>query len=239
MSKNNKKALRVLIGTVACVLLFTIGIFLYCDSKLHMQEVVVSKYSLSNRSQITEDEIEVIKVPSSYLSSEILTTKEEVLGKYVSIDTKIPKGSFFYKSALENYDSIKDKLNSELNENEVNFDLDVNNANINQAYLTKGMYVDLYLTINKDNKVDSDLLINNVKIIGLYDNKHQEIMDYDKSTILQSVCLAVPKESITYLYKAQVVGEISVVVGNNSYNNLDSVLNSNSSIFEYLNWWYD
>ena len=68
----------------------------------------------------------------------------------------------------------------------------------------------------------------------MYDVNHQEIKDYDNKTILQSICLAVPKDTISYLYKAQVIGQLSVVVGNNSYKNVSSILNKNTDIFEYL-----
>ena len=234
MHRKNKKALVLLFSTIAFILLVGLVCFIYCNNKLKLQEVCIAKYSLNNRTLISQDEIEVVKVPKSYLNGNIILNKEDVVGKYVKINTRVPKGSFFYDDAIEEYEIIKDKLNSELEDDEVNFDLNANNINVNQSYLVKGMYVDLYLTIDKNNKVLSDLLINNVRIIGMYDVNHQEIKDYDNKTILQSICLAVPKDTISYLYKAQVIGQLSLVVGNNGYKNVSSILNKNTDIFEYL-----
>ena len=234
MRRKNEKALVLLFFTIIFILLMGLICFIYCNNKLELQEVCIAKYSLNNRTLISQDEIEVTKVPKSYLNENVILKKEDVVGKYVKINTMIPKGSFFYEDAIEEYENIKDKLNSELEDGEVNFDLNANNINVNQSYLVKGMYVDLYLTIDKNNKVLSDLLINNVRIIGMYDVNHQEIKDYDNKTILQSICLAVPKDTISYLYKAQVVGQLSVVVGNNSYKKVSSKLNNNADIFEYL-----
>ena len=234
MHRKNKKALVLLFSTIVFILLVGLVCFIYCNNKLKLQEVCIAKYSLNNRTLISQDEIEVVKVPKSYLNGNIILNKEDVVGKYVKINTRVPKGSFFYEGAIEEYETIKDKLNSELEDDEVNFDLNANNINVNQSYLVKGMYVDLYLTIDKNNKVLSDLLISNVRIIGMYDVNHQEIKDYDNKTILQSICLAVPKDTISYLYKAQVIGQLSVVVGNNSYKNVSSILNKNTDIFEYL-----
>ena len=234
MHRKNKKALVLLFSTIVFILLVGLVCFIYCNNKLKLQEVCIAKYSLNNRTLISQDEIEVVKVPKSYLNGNIILNKEDVVGKYVKINTRVPKGSFFYDDAIEEYEIIKDKLNSELEDDEVNFDLNVNNINVNQSYLVKGMYVDLYLTIDKNNKVLSDLLINNVRIIGMYDVNHQEIKDYDNKTILQSICLAVPKDTISYLYKAQVIGQLSLVVGNNGYKNVSSILNKNTDIFEYL-----
>ncbi len=234
MHRKNKKALVLLFSTIVFILLVGLVCFIYCNNKLKLQEVCIAKYSLNNRTLISQDEIEVVKVPKSYLNGNIILNKEDVVGKYVKINTRVPKGSFFYDDAIEEYEIIKDKLNSELEDDEVNFDLNANNINVNQSYLVKGMYVDLYLTIDKNNKVLSDLLINNVRIIGMYDVNHQEIKDYDNKTILQSICLAVPKDTISYLYKAQVIGQLSLVVGNNGYKNVSSILNKNTDIFEYL-----
>ncbi len=233
--KKNQKAPILIVIIIVLLLLIGTLVFMYCHNKLELTSVYVAKYSLNNRTCISENEIDKVKVPKSYLNENVILNKEEIIDKYVKINTMIPKGSFFYVDALEEYENIKDKLNNQLLEDEVNFDLNATSINANQAYLTKGMYVDLYLTIDKNNKVLSDLLINNVRIIGLYDINHQEIKDYDNKTILQSICLAVPKDTISYLYKAQVVGQLSVVVGNNGYQNVKSILNKDSDIFEYLN----
>ena len=233
MSKKVRRPLFVLVGILFSLVILFVALYFYLDYRLGMKEVAISKYSLKNRTLISEDEIEFIKVPEAYLNEEVLVSKEDIVGKYVKINTSVPKGSFFYRGALDDYENIKDKLGSELLEGEVNFDISANNIKVNQAYLTKGMYVDIYLTINSD-KVLSDLLINNVRIIGLYDNNHHEIKDYDIDSYLQDISLAVNKEALPYLNKAEVIGELSIVVSNNSYENVTSKLNKNSAIFTYL-----
>ncbi len=232
--KKNYKAPILMIVQIVLLLLFFTVTFIYCHKKLQLVDVYIAKYSLNNRTLISENEIEKVSVPKCYLNENVIINKEDITNKYVKINTLIPRGSFFYKDAIEDYESIKDKLNNELLDDEVNFDLNATSINVNQSYLTKGMYIDLYLTIDKNNKVLSDLLINNVRIIGLYDINHQEIKDYDDKSVLQSICLAVPKDSISYLYKAQVVGQLSVVVGSSSYQNIKSTLNKEADIFEYL-----
>lgn len=227
---------KTLIKTVLFLLfiiLTVLGIYFYCEKKLEIKEVYVAKYNLSNRSLISEEEIEIKRVPLSYLSEEIYLNKEDIVGKYVKINTIVPKGSFFYRGALDTLDNMKDKLASDLLTGEVSFDIYARDIKANQAYLLKGMYVDLYLTINKD-RVLSDLLINNLKIIGLYDINHNEIKDYDNNTILETIVLAVPKEAVSYLNKAQVIGELSLVIGENTYKDVKTELNKSATIFEYL-----
>lgn len=219
----------VLLGIVALIL----GIIFYCNSKLKMTTVYITKYTLPNRTLISDDELEEVKVPLAYLSDEVILNKEDIIGKYVKINTSIPKGSFFYKESLDAYELIKDNLNSDLLAGEVAFDISANHIKANQAYLNKGIYVDVYLTISKD-RVISDLLINNVKVIGLYDASRQEIKDYDKDSLLSSICLAVPSEVLPILNKAEVLGELSLVIGNNTYQKVESILNKDSELFDYL-----
>lgn len=219
----------VLLGIVALIL----GIIFYCNSKLKMTTVYITKYTLPNRTLISDDELEEVKVPLAYLSDEVIINKEDIIGKYVKINTSIPKGSFFYKESLDDYELIKDNLNSDLLAGEVAFDISANHIKANQAYLNKGIYVDVYLTISKD-RVISDLLINNVKVIGLYDASRQEIKDYDKDSLLSSICLAVPSEVLPILNKAEVLGELSLVIGNNTYQKVESILNKDSELFDYL-----
>lgn len=229
----SKKRLIVLLLNIIFICLLIFGAKLYCDKRLEMKKAYIAKYDLVNRTLISDDEIEEVLVPSNYLNKEVLTKKEEIIGKFVKINTIVPKGSFFYNGALDELSNMKDSINSSLNEGEVSFDIPANKISVNQAYLLKGMYVDLYLTVNKD-RVVSDLLINNVKVIGLYDINHKEIKDYDNESLLGTLSLAVPSNSVSYLNKAMVVGELSVVVGNNTYSDVKTSLNKTADIFEYL-----
>ena len=231
MSKK-KLALFVLFVSLFIITLVC-GTLLYCQNKMKLKEVYVAKYNLNNRTIISEDEIEKIKVPASYLSEDVYLDLNDIVGKYVKLNAYIPKGSFFYKGTLDEKDKMKDGISFWLKDGEVSYDIYFKDLKANQAYLSKGMYVDLYLTINKD-KVVSDLLINNIQIIGLYDINHNEIKDYDDSAILEFICLAIPKESVVYLNKAQVIGDLSLILSENTYSDEESVLNKDAKIFEYL-----
>lgn len=230
----SKKVGVFLIIISALVVGASIFICLSFYAKLDLKDIYIAKYHLSNRTLISENEIEKIKVPSSYLNDEVILNKEDIIDKYVKMNCSIPKGSFFYKGSLDSLDNMKDKINAYLSDGEVAYDIYLKDIKANPAYLIKGMYIDLYLTINKD-IILSDLLINNLKIINLYDINNNEIKDYDDKSIIQSFCLAVPKEYVSYLNKAQVIGELRIVLGENPYEDVKSILNIQSKIFDYLN----
>lgn len=145
----------------------------------------------------------------------------------------MPKGSFFYKSVLDDIGSIDDKLTYDLRDDEVAFDININDLKVNQAYLKEGMYVDIYLTISKD-RVLSDLLINNVRIIGLYDLNHKKILDFDNNAVLQNITLALPNDAVSYINKALAIGSLNAVIGKDCYQDVESNLNVESVVFNYL-----
>ena len=233
MPNKNKKKIIITFSLLLLILVSLLLSVLYTRKKLELIKVPVATYNLGKRAPIDASTYKVVEVPKAYLNSEVVIEEEKLINKCVKIDSMIPKGSFFYNNALDDIDNINDNLMYELSENEVAYDISANDLNANQAYLKEGMYVDAYLTINKD-KVISDLLINNLRIIGLYDLNHKSILDYDDSAILQNICLAVPSDAVAYLNKALAVGKLNVVIGKDCYEDVDSYLNEESSIFNYL-----
>ena len=97
------------------------------------------------------------------------------------------------------------------------------------------MYLDLYLTIDKGDKVISDLLLSNCRIIGFFDSYGKQIRDYDLDSRVYIVSLAINREHVNILNKSLVLGTINTVVNKNTYNDLgSSILNEKSILIDYL-----
>ena len=230
--KEMPKKKKIIIVLSVFVLLVG-GMLLYCRRELELVKVPVASYSLGKRALVDETTYKLISVPKRYLNSDVVLDSEELNNKCVRIDGFVPKGSFFYKSVLDDIGSIDDKLTYDLRDDEVAFDININDLKVNQAYLKEGMYVDIYLTISKD-RVLSDLLINNVRIIGLYDLNHKKILDFDNNAVLQNINLAIPNDSVSYVNKALAIGTLNAVIGKDCYQDVGSSLNVESVVFNYL-----
>ena len=230
--KEMPKKKKIIIVLSVFVLLVG-GMLLYCRRELELVKVPVASYSLGKRALVDETTYKLISVPKRYLNSDVVLDSEELNNKCVRIDGFVPKGSFFYKSVLDDIGSIDDKLTYDLRDDEVAFDININDLKVNQAYLKEGMYVDIYLTISKD-RVLSDLLINNVRIIGLYDLNHKKILDFDNNAVLQNITLALPDDAVSYINKALAIGTLNVVIDKDCYQDVGSSLNVESVVFNYL-----
>ena len=224
---------KKIIIVLSVFVLFVGGMLLYCRRELELVKVPVASYSLGKRALVDETTYKLISVPKRYLNSDVVLDSEELNNKCVRIDGFVPKGSFFYKSVLDDIGSIDDKLTYDLREDEVAFDININDLKVNQVYLKEGMYVDIYLTISKD-RVLSDLLINKVRIIGLYDLNHKKILDFDNNAVLQNITLALPNDAVSYINKALAIGSLNAVIGKDCYQDVESSLNVESVVFNYL-----
>lgn len=234
MNKRKKYILYPII-ILLCFAIMYFGSELIAIYRLGLTDVYIANVSLPQRTLIVEDYLKTIKVPKAYVNEEVYLKKEEILGKYTKLDSYIPKGSMFYRDALDDPKDMKDYLHLELGENELTYDLFVKDIKVNPGHLLKGMNVDLYLTVNKK-EVVSDLLISGARINGLYDNNNKEIKgNSNEESRLSTISIAVTRDMVPYLNKAIAIGEVSLFVGSNIYDSdYKMYLNSSSKIFELL-----
>jgi len=228
------KKIIFIVGGLMLLVWAYIGVNYYAEYRIGFKGTYITSHQIQARSKIEEKDIEKISIPKDYLSDDVYTTKEELLGKYVKANAFIPKGSLFYKDFLEDSSKMKDYVNTEVNEGEVIYDLDLRNVSCNPSHLTSNMLIDIYLTID-NNVTISDLLFENIKILSLYDRDGKTIKDFEDNSDVTGITLAIDKNYVPILNKALVLGKLTIVVGSNAYNTeLKSSINSVSPLLEYL-----
>lgn len=227
-----KNKIIKVIFLIFSIILIVIGYFFY-DYKTNYQTIYVASHNIKQRTRISKQDLKEVSILKSSIDDSYYVNTDDILDKYVKLSYSIPKGSFIYKEALET--NIKDLANTLLNENEVNYDLFVSDIKLNTGHINTNMYLDLYLTIDRGDKVTSDLLLSNCRIIGFYDTYGKEIRGYDLDSRVYIVSLAIQKEHVSTLNKALVLGTISCVVNKNTYTDLgSSLLNVDSKLMDYL-----
>lgn len=233
MKKKKKNVLIIVVIVVLSLAIIYFGSDLLAIYKLGLTEVYVANTSIPQRTIMNKDLLETKKVPKTYVDENIYTDISEIEGKYVKLDSYIPKGSLIYKEALDDISSMKDNTHMALNKGEVTYDLFARDIKVNPAHLLKGMNVDLYLTINRK-EIVSDLFISDARVIGLYDVNNKEIKDYDRESALGTISIAVNENMVPYLNKAITIGEVNLIIGADLYETKMPTMNSSSIIFNYL-----
>ena len=203
--------------------------------KLDMVETYVASHDILPRSCITEEDLQIIKVPNIYLKDNAFDKKEEIIGKYTDIQGMIPKGSLFYKSMLKKQEELSDYPSTKLLEGQMAYSLTASIIELAGNTIVEDQRVDVYVALNGNNKIPIvDKLISNARVLSIHDSKGYNITHPKSSKIPNVILLAIDEKSVEFLAKAEKIGTVKLLASSESYSQHEAMLNENSSVLPYL-----
>ena len=111
------------------------------ENAIDLIKVPFANKTIYSHYMINEEDIEWREIPKNYIDENILINKDDVIGKYVSLDSKIAQGSLFYDDYLiekEEVDALPGLL---LKEQQIAFPLSMNLLKSSgNTIITKGLY---------------------------------------------------------------------------------------------------
>lgn len=205
-----KKQNILFVSVVICICLISYGIsIIYINHELELIEVYVANNNLVARTQIDQDSIKLIKIPKAYLSDQVVLKKNDIVGKYVKLNTSIPEGSLVYESSIERLDDTIDKPALMLKVNQAVFALDVNMSSTAGNTIQAGSKIDIYGTIKNNRETIVDLLFKQVRVLSIKDKNGNEV-DIKTNQVPKIMLIAVDQEEIPILTKVIAVGDITI-----------------------------
>lgn len=205
-----KKQNILFVGVIICICLISYGIsIIYINHELELVEVYVANDNLVARTQIDQDSIKLIKIPKAYLSDQVVLKKNDIVGKYVKLNTSIPEGSLVYESSIEQLDDTIDKPALLLKVNQAVFALDVNMSSTAGNTIQAGSKIDIYGTIKNNRETIVDLLFKQVRVLSIKDKNGNEV-DNKTNQVPKIMLIAVDQEEIPILTKVIAVGDITI-----------------------------
>lgn len=205
-----KKQNILFVGVIICICLISYGIsIIYINHELELIEVYVANDNLVARTQIDQDSIKLIKIPKAYLSDQVVLKKNDIVGKYVKLNTSIPEGSLVYESSIEQLDDTIDKPALLLKVNQAVFALDVNMSSTAGNTIQAGSKIDIYGTIKNNRETIVDLLFKQVRVLSIKDKNGNEV-DNKTNQVPKIMLIAVDQEEIPILTKVIAVGDITI-----------------------------
>ncbi len=234
---NKKKITMVIAALVSLLLALSVLCFLILSTKkVEMVEVLVAKDTILPRSQITENNTRVVKVPLSLLQDNVLYKKEDILGKYTQVYALVPKDSLFYKDTLEKPENLSDYPSLLLKKDQVAYSLlsDVIKSSGNS--LVVGQKVDLYVSLTiKDQLPLTECLIKAVRITAIKDRNGVDINTEGSAKIPYVITLAIDESLVKYLKAATKLGTVELFPVNANYHQEEeSLLQADSKLLPYL-----
>ncbi len=205
-----KKQNILFVGVIICICLISYGIsIIYINHELELVEVYVANDNLVARTQIDQNSIKLIKIPKAYLSDQVVLKKNDIVGKYVKLNTSIPEGSLVYESSIERLDDTIDKPALLLKVNQAVFALDVNMSSTAGNTIQAGSKIDIYGTIKNNRETIVDLLFKQVRVLSIKDKNGNEV-DNKTNQVPKIMLIAVDQEEIPILTKVIAVGDITI-----------------------------
>lgn len=176
----NKNTVTVL-GFLACIATLIIGYNIRVRDAIAPQTLPYAKQSIPSRTLISASMVGKIKVAQTYVNEaqNVVKFSNEVVGKYVSYKTSIPKGSLFYKDALVEADEMPDAAFANIEDGQTIYSLEVDKESTFANSIRAGDYIDLYMSATdyeNNNLVIYGCLIKSIRVLAVKDAKGNNIL---------------------------------------------------------------
>lgn len=216
------------------LVLVSLGLgFIYIKTQLDLVFVSVASHDLKARTLITEEDLKTIEVPRVYLTEQVLLDADQIIGKYVVLDGFIPDGSLIYQQMTENLSDAIDSPSLLLKENQAVYTLDMNLVSSAGNTLKIGQRIDLYGTLKENRNTLVDLLLSQVRIVGLKDKNGIDV-DGNSKLLPKVMLLALDRIAVPYLTKLNALGEITISPTSYELNEDECLLHTDTALWDHL-----
>ncbi len=201
------------------------------------QLVPYALQDLAPRTLITSEMVGTRKVPGSVITPNVITSKNSIIGMYVSNKVQIPKDSLFYRNTLLTWDELPSSLYENIPEGNTIVALPVSSETTYGNSIFEGNYIDLYYSgRDTDGKILVGKFIESIKVLAVTDSAFNNIFE-KSSDVAQPAYLvfSVPEEMHLLLRKALYLnGNIYPVPRNAEYSKNPKNTRISSSYIENL-----
>ena len=205
-------------NTVAIICAILIIIVIYVGYTIKVQKAIepvvipYAKVTIQPRTKITEEMIGYMTVAQAAvddMGDNLIKNKKELIDYYSNVNTMIPKGSLFYKSAVVEKDKIAGSALFDLKDDEVLHYLSVNMSTSYVNSIVPGGYIDLYVreTDEETGKARVGKFIRNIKVLAVKTSDGLNVFENsDEQRVPSYVLFAATPEEHQYLVTAAELG---------------------------------
>ena len=198
-----------------------VGFYMYrVNDAINPTDVPVAKRDISATEEITKDDIEMVKISNDFLTkADIVKNTGDIVGKYVSTGTSIPKGGMFYSSQLVEKEELPNSIFDEIPDGYTIYQLKVNNTTTYANSIFPGDRIDLWMKANSDGMVVIGEFITSIEVLAVRDSQGQNVFDVTSGKTPAWLLFAVPTSMYRYLKVAEFISgmEIEPVPRNKQY----------------------
>ncbi len=198
----NKNTVTVL-GVIAILVLLYIGYSTQINRAVRPVLVPVATQTIQPRTEITDDMIQMVKMPRSYIGSNAITSRVAVIGKYSNINSVIPAGSMFYTDTVITKDELPDAAFTKVKSGEVVYNFPVNMESTYGNSIFPGNKIDIYMKVGNgtDEKIMIGKLIENIEVLAVKDSSGRAVFENTGEARTPSMLIFGLSEQLNLLLK--------------------------------------
>lgn len=216
-NKNTVTILGVLVGVV----LLYLGYNWRVNKSIQPVTVPICTATLISGTKITEEHISYVSIPKDTIGAmgNLVTNVNDISGKLVSYDSKIPQNGFFFSENLISEEEMPDSIFSNIQDGHTIYNLKVNNDKALGNSIFPGDNIDLYMKSEEEGLIVYGRFIKSIEVLAVKDSQGKNVFaDKENPTEAAFLLFAVPEKLFLLLKKAEHLGiEIEPIVRNTSY----------------------
>lgn len=199
----NKNTVTVL----GVILVIGILYFMYnsqVKQETEPQVVYVARETIQPRTLITDEMVEIRRVPRAAISQNVLRSKTLIVGQYSNYNTIIPAGSMFYNETVIREEYLPDSAFIKIKTGEVayNFPVTIETTYGNSVF--PGNKIDIYMkAVNEVGEIMVGKFLENIEVLDVKDRNGRNVFENsDESRTPSTLIFGVRPEINILLRKA-------------------------------------
>lgn len=178
----NKNTVTVL-GVVAIIAILYFAYNAQVKQETEPVTVYVAKATIQPRTQITNDMVEVKKVPRAAITSNVVRTKAGIVGKYSNYNTTIPAGSMFYTETVISEEQLPDSSFVKVKNGQVPYNFSVTMDSTYGNSIFPGNKIDIYMkAVNDAGEIMVGKLLENIEVLDVIDRNGRKVFENVEET---------------------------------------------------------
>lgn len=211
----NKNTVTIL-GVIIGIIVLYVGYNWRVNRSIEPQSIPYAKVELTANSLITKDQVGNIKVSKSMVDTTpgLLTSLSQVVGKYVSYDTKIPEGSLFYQSQVMAAEQRPNYITENLPKCHTVYSLPVTLHDTYANSILRDDYIDLYISaVSDEGKVIIAKMIESIQVLDVRDSNGKSVFSSQSATGIPSeLIFSVPDSMFLLLTRAAAISSNQIKI---------------------------
>ena len=215
----NKTTVTILGVVVGVAVLF--GFYTYrVNNAVNPTRVPVATRTIAATEEITSDDIRMEEIGSSFLTDDIITSTNDLVGKYINTGTSIPEGGMFYTSQIVEKEELPNSVFDEIPDGYTIYQLRVDNESTYANSIFPGDRIDLFMTTTQDDLIYFGEFIRSIEVLAVRDANGENVFDVTSGRTPAWLLFAVPTDMYRYLKVAEYIANVTItpVPRNRTYN---------------------